>query len=151
MDTLPLPEICTARGKRYREVAHPFVRSGHHPSVPTCLPRRCYAILGAGGVRVCGSVATSASRSLYNLPEAEVGSASNSSLAVPSKSVLLLTLSTSPAARQSKQPNRNAASIANRSSRHARPKQPYDSRLSTHSLRFEASLLVSRAIRGRTQ
>jgi hypothetical protein len=34
---------------------------------------------------------TSASHSLYNLREAVVGSASNSSLAVPSKSVLLLT------------------------------------------------------------
>ena len=36
------------------------------------------------------SVVTSASRSLYNLREAEVGSTSNSSLAVPSKSVLTL-------------------------------------------------------------
>ena len=42
------------------------------------------------------SVVTSASRSLYNLREAEVGSTSNSSLAVPSKSVLTLSVATRP-------------------------------------------------------
>ena len=97
-----------------------------HPSVPTCLPRRVVANGGQGwpvGHRVsgaqrpcgpfattrclaqygtafgCGSVPTSASRHLYNLREAEVASASNSALAVPSKSVLLLTVKSSGWAR----------------------------------------------------
>ena len=53
------------------------------------------------------SVVTSASRSLYNLREAEVGSTSNSSLAVPSKSVLTLTIR-SPGVLPAPSPHSNA-------------------------------------------
>jgi hypothetical protein len=62
---------------------------------------RYYAMLGAGGAPPfgCGSVPTSASRHLYILREAKVVSASNSALAVPSKSVLLLTVKSSGWAR----------------------------------------------------
>jgi hypothetical protein len=54
-------------------------------------------MLGVGGAFGCGSVPTSASRHLNNLREAEVASASNSALAVPSKSVLLLKSARYPA------------------------------------------------------